>query len=99
MTRIEVDGLPDEPLAAAGAFHQHWLAHVEDVLGKGEDVMLVVPSADHTHREWRLAIVAGLARQYTPRRVNMVAGAGAGVDASEAYLATAPGITGQYLET
>ncbi|QPC99599.1 Rossmann fold domain-containing protein [Qipengyuania soli] len=99
MKRIAVDGLPDDPLAAAGVFHQHWLAHVEDFLGKGEDVMIVVPSADHTHSEWRLAIVAGLARKHTPRRVNMVAGEGEAVDATETYLAAAPGITGQYLET
>lgn len=99
MKRIAVDGLPDDPLAAAGVFHQHWLPHVEDVLGKGEDVMIVVPTADHTHGEWRLAIVAGLARKHTPHRVNMVAGQGEAVDATEAYLAAAPGITGQYLET
>lgn len=98
MKRIEVDGLPDEALAAAGVFHQHWLSHIEGALEQGQDVMIVVPSADHTHREWRLAIVAGLARKHTPLRVNMVAGEGAGIDASEAYLAGAPGITGQYLE-
>ncbi|MEX0341192.1 MAG: Rossmann fold domain-containing protein [Erythrobacter sp.] len=101
MKRIAVDGLPDDPLAAAGVFHQHWLAHVEGILATGEDVMLVLPPADHAHREWRLAIVAGLARKHTPRRVNMVAGDGEGgaVAATETYLASAPGITGQYLET
>ena len=99
MKRIAVEGLPGDPLGAAGVFHQHWLSHVEDVLARGEDVMLVVPSADHTHREWRLAIVTGLARKHTPRRVNMVSGEGAAVDATQAYLAGAPGITGQYLET
>ena len=100
MKRIAVEGLPDDPLAAAGVFHQHWLAHVEGVLGRGEDVMLFVPPADHTHREWRQAIVAGLARKHAPRRINMVAGgAGEAADATEAYLAAAPGITGQYLET
>lgn len=98
MKRIAVDGLPDDPLAAAGVFHQHWLAHVEDVLGKGDDVMILLPSANHTHREWRLAIVAGLARKHTPLRVNMVAGDGETVAATETYLANAPGITGQYLE-
>lgn len=99
MKRIAVDGLPDDPLSAAGVFHQHWLAHVESILEGGEDVMLVLPSADHTHREWRLAITAGLARKHTPRRINTVAGEGDAVDASETYLAKAPGITGQYLET
>ena len=98
MKRIAVDGLPDDPLGAAGVFHQHWLAHVEDQLARGEDVMIVVDSADHAHREWRLSIVAGLARKHTPRRVNMVAGEGDAVAEVEAYLAGAPGITGQYLE-
>ena len=100
MKRIAIDGLPDDPLAAAGVFHQHWMGHVEDVLAGGEDVMLLVPSADYTHREWRLAMIAGLARKHTPRRINMVAGESVeAVDATETYLATAPGITGQYLET
>jgi hypothetical protein len=61
--------------------------------------MLLLPPADHSHREWRLAIVAGLARKHAPRRINMVAGQGEAVDATEAYLAGAPGITGQYLES
>lgn len=98
MKRIAVDGLPDDPLAAAGVFHQHWLAHVEDVLGSGEDVMLELPAADHTHRDWRLAAVAGLARKHTPQRINMVAGEGEAMDATEVFLAGAPGVTGQYLE-
>ena len=99
MKRITVEGLPDDPLAAAGVFHQHWLAHVEDALDRGEDVMLQLPAADHTHREWRLAAVAGLARKHAPRRVNMVAGEGEAVDATAAYLARAPGVTGQYLQS
>lgn len=99
MKRIVVDGLPDDPLAAAGVFHQHWLAYVEDVLGSGEDVMLELPATDHTHREWRRAIVAGLARKHAPRRINMVAGEDGALDASAAYLAAAPGVTGQYLES
>jgi hypothetical protein len=98
MKRITVDGLPDEPLAAAGVFHQHWLAHVEQILRTGEDVLLALPAADHIHREWRQAIAAGLARKHTPRRINIVAGEGAALDATAAYLAGAPGITGQYLE-
>ncbi|WP_324828016.1 Rossmann fold domain-containing protein [Qipengyuania zhejiangensis] len=99
MKQIAVDGLPDDPLAAASLFHQHWLAHVEDTLAKGDDVTIALPSAGYEHREWRLAVVAGLARKHTPRRVNMVAGEGAALDATAEYLAIAPGITGQYLET
>ena len=98
MKLVTVDDLPAEPLAAAGVFHQHWLPHVEAVLERGEDVMVALAPADHTHREWRLSIAAGLARAHAPRRVNVIAGEGAALDAIERYLASAPGITGQYLQ-
>ena len=42
--------------------------------------------------------MAGLARKHAPVRVNLVAGEGAALATSESYLATAPGVTGQYLE-
>jgi hypothetical protein len=96
--RVAVDDLPAEPLAAAGVFHQHWLPHVEALLAGGEDVMVTLAPADHTHREWRHAVAVGLARAHTPRRVNVVAGEGAVLDAFERYLQDAPGITGQYLQ-
>ena len=99
MKRVAVDDLPDDPLAAAGLFHQHWLSHIEHQLEGGLDVVITVPAADYKHREWRRAVTAGLARKHTPRRVNMVAGEGAALDATVAYLADAPGVTGQYLET
>lgn len=99
MKRVSVDELPPEPLAAAGVFHQHWLPHVETLLAGGEDVMVTLAAANHAHREWRRAIAAGLARAYAPRRANVVAGEGSALDACEAYLAAAPGVTGQYLET
>ncbi|OBX18514.1 hypothetical protein A9995_11120 [Erythrobacter sp. QSSC1-22B] len=99
MKRIAVDDLPPEPLAAAGLFHQHWLPHVEGALESGEDVMVTLAAADHSHREWRLAIAAGLARAHTPQRINLVAGEGAALDGFEAWLANAPGITGQYFES
>ena len=99
MRRVAVDDLPEDPLAAAGLFHQHWLSHIEHQLEDGLDVVITVPAAVHTHREWRRAVTAGLARRHTPRRVNMVAGEGAALDATVAYLAEAPGVTGQYLET
>lgn len=99
MRRVTIDDLPSEPLAAAGLFHQQWLSRVEDVLKGGEDAMVALPSADHTHREWRHAMAAGLARKHTPRRCNLVAGKGSALDAVEAYLKAAPAITGQYLDT
>ena len=99
MRRIAVDDLPAEPLAAAGVFQQHWLPHVEAVLRGGEDVLVTLAPADHTHREWRRSIAAGLARAHAPRRANVVAGEGRALDAVEAYLANSPGVTGQYLES
>ena len=98
MKRIEVEGLPQDPLAAAGLFHQNWLDPIERALGEGQDVMVTLEPADHTHGEWRKAAAAMLARKHTPQRVNLIAGEGAALDAIEAYLAKAPGITGQYLE-
>ena len=98
MKRVTVDDLPEEPLAAAGVFLQHWLPHVETLLDGGEDVMVALAPADHTHREWRRAVAAGLARAHTPRRVNLVAGVDFDLAAIEMYLTAASGITGHYLE-
>lgn len=98
MKRIAVDGLPDDPLGAAGLFHQDWLDPIERALEAGEDVLIALVRADHTHSEWRRAAAAMLARKHTPRRVLLVAGEGEALDAMEDYLARAPGVTGQYLE-
>ena len=99
MKTVAVDDLPPEPLAAAGVFQQHWLPHVEALLSTGEDVTVALTPADYTHREWRRAAAAGLARANAPRRVNIVAGENAVLGAFERYLAAAPGITGQYFES
>ncbi|QZD93233.1 hypothetical protein K3162_04180 [Qipengyuania xiapuensis] len=96
MKRIEVDGLPPEPLAAAGLFHQNWLDPIERALGEGQDVLVTLEAADHMHEEWRKAAAAMLARKHAPRRVNLVAGSGPSLDATADYLAQAPGVTGQY---
>ena len=98
MKRIAVEGLPDDPLGAAGLFHQNWLDPIERALDLGEDVMVTLEPADHTHGEWRKAAAAMLARKHTPRRVLLVAGEGEALDAMEDYLARAPGVTGQYFE-
>lgn len=98
MRRVTVADLPAAPLAASSAFHRDHLPEIERIMASGEDVMIALPPADHTHREWRLALAAGLARAGVPARANVVAGEGAVLDAFEAYLAEAPGITGQYLE-
>jgi hypothetical protein len=98
MKRIAVDDLPGDPLAAASVFDQHWLPYAEETLAAGDDLLLAFAPADHTHRAWRLAVITGLARKYTPLRVNGVAGEGAALGEAERYLAAAPGVTGQYLQ-
>ena len=96
--RLDISGLPDEPVAAAEVFYADWLARVREALDHAEAVVLVLPPADHTHRDWRLGAVRSLARQHAPKRVNMTAGSVAeAVDGIADYLASAPGVTGQYL--
>lgn len=97
---LTVETLPGEPIAASAAFHAGHLATAERMLaGDGvEAIAICLPAADTGHDDWRLALARDLARRWTPRRVNVV-GAASG-DAREdalAYLADAPGITGQYI--
>ena len=98
MRRVTIVDLPAAPLAAASAIHRDHLSEIERIMAGGEDVMIALSPADHTHREWRLALAAGLARAGVPARANVVSGEGAVLDALAAYLSKAPGITGQYLE-
>lgn len=101
MEAIVVEGLPAEAVSAAATFYA---AHVQQVLvavraardRADAAVLLVFPSADAAHGAWRLAAVQSLAREAAPVRVNAVAGEGvAAIAAAEAWLAGAPGITGQ----
>jgi hypothetical protein len=85
-------------LTAAAQFHAEMLPQVLTVLLEGEDVVLAFPAADHTHEGWRLAVVQQLARDAAPLRVNGLAGGDEiAVAAAVAYLASAPGVTGQLL--
>ena len=96
MGMVWVGALPEEPLSAAAQFHAEILPHIGPT---GEAALtLVFGPADHSHRAWRLAVVQGLARRLAPIRVNAVASADEGAIATaNAYLADAPGVTGQYL--
>ena len=78
--------------------HLRWLPMIVATLEDGHDVLIVLPAADHTHHEWRRAVVAALARAHAPRRINIATGEGAEIDAIESYLRSAAGVTGQYLE-
>lgn len=87
------------PLAAQAEFNAQVLPAIVEALAGGEVVLVALDFADHTHREWRRAALAMLARAHAPARVNGVAGSqGTGLEVTASYLASAPGVTGQYLE-
>ncbi|WP_374531788.1 Rossmann fold domain-containing protein [Novosphingobium sp.] len=95
MRIVRIEGLPDDPLAASARFHAQDLPALP---APSEDLLLVFPEADHTHKAWRLAAVQSLARAAVSHRVNAVSGGGeAAVSAAAAYLAAAPGVTGHLL--
>ena len=94
MKLVRIAPLPDDAIATAAAFYAEWVER----LPASKDLLLIFPPADHTHRAWRLAAVQSLARQLVPLRVNAVASDDeAAIAEAAAYLAAAPGLTGQYL--
>ncbi|MXO89732.1 Rossmann fold domain-containing protein [Pontixanthobacter aquaemixtae] len=95
---LAIDTLPDTALEAAAGFTAQHLPAIREHLGRGEDLVVVLPQAGYDHADWRRAAVRDLARAYAPVRVNFItAAAQNAVDASVEYLAEAPGVTGQYL--
>jgi hypothetical protein len=96
---LRISGLPETALDAAAAFHGDHLPRARaELAGEADALALVFPAASYDHAGWRRAAVADLAREATPKRVNGVTGADeAAIDATLAWLAQAPGITGQLL--
>jgi hypothetical protein len=101
MAVFRVGPLPAGALEAAAEFHAEVLPRVLALLAPsraGEDLALLFSPAADDHRGWRLAVVQDLARAGAPIRVNGVVGADEqAIAATLAYLAGAPGITGQLL--
>jgi hypothetical protein len=95
---LAVGPLPDDPIAAAAAFHGEWVPRVLAALDAGEAVVtLLFAPASHVHAGWREAAVQLLARERTPARINAIAGDDpGGIAATAAFIAGAPGFTGQY---
>lgn len=98
MKRLTIADLPEAPLEASRVFHAEWLEKAQTILS-GDDLLIALPPADHTHTEWRSAAAAMLARAGVPHRAFVIAGEGSALAETERFLANAPGITGQYLET
>lgn len=100
MALLRVGALAPEALAAAAQFHAEVLPRIAAALADETDfLVLVFAPADHTHHGWRLAAVQQLARQHAPARINALAGGDEpAIAAAAAYLAAAPGVTGQLLQ-
>ena len=98
MAVLRVGVLPEAALAAAAEFHARVLPLANPPFKEG-DLTLIFPPADHTHRDWRLAVVQSLARKLAPVRVNgLVSDGENAIAAALAYLAAAQGVTGQLLQ-
>ncbi len=97
--------LPDSPLDAAARFYAEAVPRITSgaaAQGGDEAVTLLFAPADHSHRGWREAAVASLARMLAPRRVNAMVGDEAGSDpaaiaATQAFLESSGAMTGQLL--
>ncbi|MEO6387203.1 MAG: Rossmann fold domain-containing protein [Croceibacterium sp.] len=93
---LHIEVLSAAPLDAAAAFHGKHLKKARETFTKADELALVFHPADHTHRAWRLAAIQELAREAAPGRVNGIVGDDSQAIAEMlAYLASAPGVTGQ----
>jgi hypothetical protein len=98
--QLEVGLLPDSAMDAAGAFMAFHLEPARAMLADPDcsALAIILPTAGHDHRDWRLALARDLAREAAPKRVNVVAGPpGEALAASLRFLSDAPGVTGHYL--
>lgn len=94
--RIEIPAA--NPLDAATDFFRNHLDRAQKALeGNADSLVIMLPSATSDHDDWRRAVARDLARQYAPKRVNLLGGGDfMAVEAMLAYLRAAPGVTGQY---
>jgi len=97
MKLVRVGDLPADAVAAAAEFYAQVLP-AKIPPSAGEDLVIIFPPADNSHRAWRLAAVQALARRHAPLRVNAVSSDDeAAIAATVDFLTHAPGVTGQYL--
>ena len=95
---IKVNDLPRSPVDAAAHFYAQVVPGLCDALAVAGELVIQFEPADHSHHGWRLAAVQELAREAAPKRVNGVVGSDSeAAAAAVAFLADAPGVTGQLL--
>lgn len=96
---LTVETLPPGAIEASAAFTTDHLAAARDLAGtaNGGAVAIVLPFAPSDHDDWRRTLARDLARAHAPVRVNVVGGGpGEARESTLAFLASAPGVTGQY---
>lgn len=95
---LTIENLPESGIEASAEFFVKHLAQVRALLKQTgtASLTIVLPAAPASHDDWRTALARDLAREYAPKRVNLVGGAGEGVNAALTYLGDASGVTGQY---
>ncbi|MDY7097823.1 MAG: hypothetical protein SXU28_06770 [Pseudomonadota bacterium] len=97
-----VADLPEGGLDAHAQLLADHLADIRAILGDEmtQALAIVLPPAGPDHDDWRQALAGDLAREYEPKRVNIVgADPGHSLTAVLEYLRDAPGVTGHYTQT
>jgi hypothetical protein len=99
--QLEAGILPEQPLDAATAFMALYLPQARALIEEPQTASLaiILPPADKAHDDWRRALARDLAREYAPKRANVVAAIpGEALAHMLQFLSDAPGVTGHYCE-
>ena len=98
---LTIGALPESGLEAHARLVIDHLGAVRAALDEPAtaSLTLTLAPAPPEHDAWRRALAGDLAREYTPKRVNIAAGAqGEALDTLREYLRDAPGVTGHYVQ-
>ena len=89
------------PLDAHSAFFVEELGRAKAALvdPRTASLTIILAPATSDHDDWRSAVARDLAREFTPKRVNIAAGVkGESLSTLLAFLRDAPGVTGHYVQ-
>lgn len=98
---LAANNLPEQPLDAATAFMALYLPQARTIIEHPHTtaIAIILPPADKSHSDWRRALARDLAREYAPKRANIIAASGGKALAQMLqFLSDAPGVTGHYCE-
>jgi len=100
-SELAFDPLPRRSLDAHALFMARHLPVVRAKLADDmvSGLTVILPAAGYEDDGWRRALAGDLAREYTPKRVNIVGGAaGEALTQTLIYLRDALGVTGHYVQ-